>query len=378
MKNHIIKLSEQLLQGNELKYIKKAISLNEIGPKGEFLDSFENRISAYVGSKSCLALSSGTAAIHLALQVLGVQKGDTVLCSSFTFAASAFPIQYIGAQPVFIDCEPISWNMCPDLLLKAIKKEILLRKKPKAIIVVHSYGMPAQMNKILEIANRYKIPVLEDSAAALGSSYRGEMCGSMGSIGVFSFNANKIITTGGGGALISNNNEYFKKATFLATNAKDKAPYYQHSEIGYNCGMSNLVAGIGLGQLEVLERYITLRREMNAFYKEIFLNVEGITVFKEPNSDYYSNHWLTCITIDKSKTNITADQIRLALEEEGIESRPLWKPMHLQPVFKSASYYGGKVSEDLFKSGLCLPSGSNIQQEGRNRIEAVLKRLFGV
>lgn len=290
-----------------------------------------------------------------------------------TFSASANPILYLGAIPVFVDSEKDTWNLCPIALEEAIKDRIAKGKKPKAIIAVHLYGMPFKVDEIIAIANQYEIPILEDSAEALGSTYKGQKCGTFGNIGILSFNGNKIITTSGGGAIVSKNIAVKEKAIFLATQARDNAPHYQHSEVGYNYRMSNICAGIGRGQMEVLDTHIALRRKMNDFYQELFQDVEGITVFENPNSDYQSNHWLTAIVVDSEKTKgITAEQIRLALEKENIESRPLWKPMHLQPIFEEYLYYGAKVAETLFENGLCLPSGSNLNESDRERIRKAL------
>ena len=374
--NSKIWLSSPHMGGGEMKFIQDAFDTNWIAPVGPNILGFEQDIKTYLNTKNeVVALSSGTAALHLALILSGVIAGDTVVCQSMTFSASANPIVYQGATPVFIDSEMDTLNMCPKALEEAIKSLILKGNKPKAIIVVHLYGMPAKIDEISAIAKKYKISLIEDAAEALGSSYKGQKCGTFGDFGILSFNGNKIITTSGGGALICKTKEIKQKAIFFSTQAQDKAPHYQHSEIGYNYRMSNVVAGIGRGQMEVLDDHVALRKKMNQFYKELFEDVEGITVFKEPNNNYISNHWLSCILIDETKTCITPNLLRQALLEDNIESRPLWKPMHLQPVFKEASYYGVTVSEDLFKKGLCLPSGSNLTENDLERITVSIQKV---
>lgn len=371
--NSRIWLSSPHMGGNELKYIHEAFDTNWIAPLGPNVTGFENDLKQFLNTeKEVAALASGTAAIHLGLILAGVTAGDEVICQSMTFSASANPILYQGATPVFIDSEPETWNMCPKHLEIAIKDRIAKGKKPKAIIPVHLYGMPAKMDEILAIANQYEIAVIEDAAESLGSTYKGKECGTFGKYAALSFNGNKIITTSGGGAIVCNDDEAKKKAIFLATQARDEAPHYQHSEIGYNYRMSNIVAGIGRGQMEVLGKHIGLRRDMNAFYKEIFKGVEAVTVFEEPNDDYLSNHWLSCITVDESKASFTREDLRLALWEDNIESRPLWKPMHLQPIFEKYPYYGENVSENLFNTGLCLPSGSNLTTQEKERIAQLI------
>ena len=370
-------LSSPHMGGGEQKYVNEAFATNWIAPLGPNVNRFEDDIKTYLGAnKEVVAFSSGSAAIHLALILSGVKAGDEVICQSFTFSASANPIAYQRAIPVFIDSEEYSWNMCPKALEEAIKKGIAKDKRPKAIIVVHLYGMPAKMDEILAIAQKYKITLIEDAAEALGSSYKGKKCGTFGDFGILSFNGNKIITTSGGGALVCKSQEDKQKAIFLATHARDDAPHYQHSKIGYNYRMSNILAGIGRGQMEVLDAHIWFRRDMNLFYKNIFKNVEGITVLEEPNSDYYSNHWLSCVIIDSEITGFTSQELRLQLEKENIESRPLWKPMHLQPIFKDCAYYGSSISEVLFKNGLCLPSGSNLTEADRARIKTTIRKLL--
>ncbi|OCB69075.1 dTDP-4-amino-4,6-dideoxygalactose transaminase [Flavobacterium glycines] len=378
MNNSKIWLSSPHMGGSERNYVNEAFETNWVAPLGPNVNGFEADLEKYLGSTVHVgALSSGTAAIHLGLVLLGVQAGDAVICQSMTFSASANPILYLGAAPVFVDSEEDTWNLCPLVLEEAILDSINKGKKPKAIIAVHLYGMPFKVDEIKAIAEKYQIPILEDSAEALGSTYKGQQCGTFGTIGVLSFNGNKIITTSGGGAIVTPTKELKDKAVFLATQARDNAAHYQHSEVGYNYRMSNICAGIGRGQMEVLDAHVTLRRKMNDFYKELFQDIEGITVFDAPNTDYVSNHWLTAIVVDSAKTNgITSEKIRLALEKENIESRPLWKPMHLQPVFENYSYYGKNVAQNLFESGLCLPSGSNLTDEDRLRIKKVFLELL--
>ncbi|MEN9322384.1 MAG: hypothetical protein RL699_164 [Bacteroidota bacterium] len=371
-------LSSPHMGGTELSYIHEAFESNWVAPLGPNVNGFESDLQQYVGQNSKIAaLSAGTAALHLGLILLGVQPGDEVICQSFTFSASANPIVYLGATPVFIDSEPETWNICPKALENAIIDRIQKGKKPKAIIAVHLYGMPCQIEQVSAVANKYNIPILEDSAEALGSSYKGQKCGTFGEIGVLSFNGNKIITTSGGGALVTKSNEIKDKAVFLATQARDQAPHYQHSEIGYNYRMSNISAGIGRGQMEVLDKHVNLRRNMHEFYDAILSAIPGVHLLKEPNSNYFSNHWLTAITIDpKLNGGKTSEMLRLLLEQQNIESRPLWKPMHLQPVFAHLPYYGERVAETLFDQGLCLPSGSNLSDDDRQRIENVLIDFF--
>lgn len=377
MNNSRIWLSSPHMGGGERNYVQEAFDTNWVAPLGPNVNGFEKDLEDYLGNNSYVgALSSGTAAIHLGLILLGVQAGDEVICQSMTFSASANPIMYLGATPVFVDSESETWNLCPIALEMAIVDRISKGKKPKAIIAVHLYGMPYKVDEVNAIAAKYEIPILEDSAEALGSRYKGQKCGTFGAIGVLSFNGNKIITTSGGGAIVSSNKEVKEKAVFLATQARDNAPHYQHSQIGYNYRMSNICAGIGRGQMEILDAHVALRRNRNDFYKELFQDIKGITVFENPSEDYQSNHWLTAILIDPEKTNgITAEEIRLALEKENIESRPLWKPMHLQPVFSNYPYYGNQVAENLFEKGLCLPSGSNLTETDRQRIKRCLIQI---
>ncbi|MGL2964095.1 DegT/DnrJ/EryC1/StrS family aminotransferase [Flavobacterium sp. RSB2_4_14] len=371
-------LSSPHMGGTEQKYVKEAFDTNWVAPLGPNVTGFEHDLENYLNNNvSVAALSSGTAAIHLGLVLLGVQQGDEVICQSFTFSASANPILYLGATPIFIDSELDTWNMCPMALEEAILDCISKGKKPKAIIGVHLYGMPFKVDEIKAVAHRYEIPLLEDSAEALGSSYKGQKCGTFGDISVLSFNGNKIITTSGGGALVTHDQAVKEKAVFLATQARDTAPHYQHSEIGYNYRLSNICAGIGRGQMEVLDAHVGLRRDMHQFYVDFFTKIDGITVFSEPTADYFSNHWLTAIIIHPDALGgKTREDLRLFLEHENIESRPLWKPMHLQPVFESYPYYGGTIAEHLFDNGLCLPSGSNMTALEKTRIADALERFI--
>ncbi len=376
MSSNKIWLSSPHMGGNEQTYVQEAFATNWVAPLGPNVDNFEKDIVAFTGTKGAAALSSGTAAIHLALVLLHVQAGDEVICQSFTFSASANPILYQGATPIFVDSEALTWNMCPQQLKIAIEDRIAKGKKPKAIIVVHLYGMPAQMLQIMAIANQYSIPVIEDAAEALGSTINAKACGTFGDIGILSFNGNKIITTSGGGALISNNVEYVDKARFLATQARDAAPHYQHSQIGYNYRMSNICAGIGRGQMEVLPQRVAQRRVNYTFYFNHISSKPGFTFLPEPDG-YYSNRWLSTVLIQPSKTNngITAEKIRLFLEKDMIETRPLWKPMHLQPIFKQYPFYGTTIAENLFNIGLCLPSGSNLLTQDLNRVMDEINKI---
>lgn len=381
MEKKKIYLSSPHMGGNEISFINEAFDTNWIAPLGPNVNGFEHDLSQYLSSNDehleVAALSSGTAALHLALIILGIQRGDEVICQSMTFSASANPIVYQGATPVFVDSENDTWNICPNYLEEAIKDRIKKGKKPKAIIAVHLYGMPYQVDLIRAVANKYEIPIIEDSAEALGSSFDNKKCGTFGDISILSFNGNKIITTSGGGALVSHSKAIKEKAVFLSTQARDLAPHYQHSEIGYNYRMSNVCAGIGRGQMQVLDSHVNKRRKIHAFYKNIFVNTNGITIFSEPNDRYFSNHWLSCITIDTTNSkSLSPEKLRFAFEEEHIETRPLWKPMHLQPVFKDSPYYGETVSEQLFNTGLCLPSASNLNVEDLERIQKVLNQFI--
>ena len=370
-------LSSPHMGGTEHKYVQEAFDTNWIAPLGPNVSGFEKDIEEYIDEDVKVAcLVSGTSAIHLALILSGVGLNDEVICQSMTFSASANPIKYQGANPIFIDSEKDTWNMCPLALEIAIKDKIKKGKKPKAIIVVHLYGMPAKIDEILAISKKYRIVLIEDAAEALGSTYKGQKCGTFGDYGILSFNGNKIITTSGGGALVCKTKEDKQKAIFLATQARDNAPHYQHTHIGYNYRMSNIVAGIGRGQMEVLDKHIGFRRVNNKFYQEIFKNIEGITVFEEPTKEYFSNHWLSSIIVDESKTGFSREELRLSFLEDNIESRPLWKPMHLQPIFKKYDYYGDNLAEELFNDGLCLPSGSNLTDEDRERIKKSINKLI--
>ncbi|MEN2415080.1 DegT/DnrJ/EryC1/StrS family aminotransferase [Flavobacterium mesophilum] len=378
MNNSKIWLSSPHMGGNEEKYVKEAFDTNWVAPLGPNVNGFEDDLEKYLNENVHVgALSSGTAAIHLGLILLGVKEGDEVICQSMTFSASANPIMYLGATPIFIDSELDTWNLCSKALENAIIERISIGKKPKAIIGVHLYGMPYNIEEVAKVAEKYDIPILEDSAEALGSYYKNQKCGTFGEIGVLSFNGNKIITTSGGGAIVTKNKETKDKAVFLSTQARDNAPHYQHSHVGYNYRMSNICAGIGRGQMEVLDAHIQLRRNMHEFYSNYFKDIDGVNILIEPNENYFSNHWLSAIVIDPEKTNgRTREDLRLAFEAENIESRPLWKPMHLQPVFEKFPYYGQNVAEKLFQNGLCLPSGSNTTAEELNRIKNVLDIFF--
>ncbi|MGN6194116.1 MAG: DegT/DnrJ/EryC1/StrS family aminotransferase [Ginsengibacter sp.] len=375
--NSKIWLSSPHLGTKEREYVKEAFETNWVAPLGPNVNALEASLSQYLDQGNIAVLASGTAALHLALILLNVQSKDEVICQSMTFSASANPILYQNAIPVFVDSESDTWNMDPSVLEEAIQGRIAKGKKPKAIIPVHLYGMPARMKEIMLIAEKYDIPVVEDAAEALGSSINGKKCGTFGEMAILSFNGNKIITTSGGGALVSKNEEYIKKATFLSTQARDPAPHYQHSEVGYNYRMSNICAGIGRGQMEVLPDRIEQRRKNFAFYKECLRDLSGISFVEEPKG-FFSNRWLTTILIDpKESGGVTREDVRLTLEKENIESRPLWKPMHLQPVFKGKPYYGGNVSETLFEKGLCLPSGSNLREDELERVVKCIEGVFG-
>ncbi len=374
--NEKIWLSSPHMGGKEQVYVKEAFDTNWIAPLGPHVDGFEKGLETFTGSENAAALSSGTAAIHLALIMVGVKAGDEVLCQSFTFSASANPIVYQGATPIFIDSENETWNMSPVHLRAAVEDRINKGRKPKAIIPVHLYGMPCKMEAIMAIAREFEIPVIEDAAEALGSHINGKGCGTFGEIGILSFNGNKIITTSGGGALISNNEAYTSKARFLATQARDPAPHYQHSHIGYNYRMSNVCAGIGLGQLEVLPQRVEQRRANFSFYVDALKALPGISFLPEP-AGLFSNRWLTTISVNPANSGgITRETIRLALEKDNIESRPLWKPMHLQPIFKHCPFYGDGCSAKLFEEGLCLPSGSNLSRADLERTASIIKSLF--
>jgi dTDP-4-amino-4,6-dideoxygalactose transaminase len=355
--------------GDEIRFVNQAFDTNWIAPLGPNVDGFESDLCAFTGAKHAAALSSGTAAIHLALILLGVRAGDEVICSTFTFSASCNPIVYQGATPVFVDSESSTWNMSPEYLEVAIKDRLAKGKKPKAIILVHLYGMPAQMNDLMSIANRYEIPVIEDAAEALGSTYKGKALGTFGKFGILSFNGNKIITTSGGGALLSDNETDIIHARKLATQARDAAPHYQHSEIGYNYRMSNVCAGIGRGQMMVLQERVNRRREIYAFYQHQFSAMSQFEWLDEPE-EYLSNRWLSCVLLNDYEKR---EQLRLSLEAVNIESRPLWKPMHLQPIFEQYPFYGDGTSQSLFERGLCLPSSSNMTTDDLERVVDIVR-----
>lgn len=376
--NKRIWLSLAHMGGKEQDFIKEAFDTNWVVPLGPNVDGFERDLEHFLGNgMHVAALSAGTAAIHLGLVQLGVTQGDEVICQSFTFSASANPIAYQGAKPVFVGSEPDTWNMSPHYLREAIEDRIAQTgKKPKAIIPVHLYGMPARMDAILAIADEYGIPVLEDAAEALGSAYRGRKCGTFGEFACLSFNGNKMITTSGGGALVCRTAEEAERTKFFATQARDKAPHYQHSHIGYNYRMSNICAGIGRGQMYVLEEHIARRREINQLYRTLLQDVPGIAFHTNPDADFESNYWLTCIVIDSDKAGFTREDLRLRMEQENIETRPLWKPMHLQPVFADCPYYGDNTEGRLFDDGLCLPSGPALTNEDIARVATIIKEMY--
>jgi len=360
----------------ELEYVHEAFKTNWIAPLGPHVDGFERDVAAYTSAGHAAALSSGTAALHMALILLGVGKGDEVICQSMTFAASANPVMYQGATPIFVDSEEETWGMDPDLLEEAIKDRIANGKKPKAIIPVHLYGMPVKIDEIMTVAAAYDIPVVEDAAEALGSTFQDKACGTFGKLGVLSFNGNKIITTSGGGALVGNDEDLIKKARFLATQAKDAAPHYQHSQLGYNYRMSNVCAGIGRGQMEVLNDRVAQRRANHDYYLNQLGDLPGITFVMEPEG-FYSNRWLTTILVNPAESNgVTREEIRIALEKENIESRAVWKPMHIQPVFEGAPAYVNGTSEKLFDQGLCLPSGSNLTHKELDRVINIFNEVM--
>jgi len=374
-------LSSPHMGETEQHYVQQAFDTNWIAPLGPHVNNFEADLARYTGVRHAAALSSGTAAIHLALILLGVEPGDTVLCQSMTFSASANPIAYQGARPVFIDSEAGSWNMDPEALERALKELTAMGRTVKAIIPVHLYGMPARMEEIREVAERYDVPVVEDAAEALGSKYKEQPCGSLGDLSILSFNGNKIITTSGGGALLGNEEALIQRARFLATQSRDPAPHYQHSQIGYNYRLSNVLAGIGRGQMEVLPTRVKQRRANFQRYRDYFQqwNEQGYEIlFQEESPASFSNRWLTCILLNPERNRgLTREDLRLALAEDNIEARPLWKPMHLQPVFADAPFYGTGIAERLFDIGLCLPSGSNLEDEHFERIFRVMDRFFG-
>ncbi|WP_343695584.1 aminotransferase class I/II-fold pyridoxal phosphate-dependent enzyme [Flavobacterium sp.] len=376
MSNNKIYLSLSQQSGFEFEYIRKALETNWITSGGPNVNEFEIALQNYLKEKLFVtALNSGTSAIHLALILLGITHGDEVICQSLTFSASANPILYQGAVPIFVDSENETWNICPNNLEIAIKDRIKKGKKPKAIIAVHLYGVPYKVEEIHSIADRYEIPIIEDSAEALGSKYKGKECGTFGAFGILSFNGNKIITTSSGGALITNSQDLKDKAIFYSTQSKDKAPHYEHSEIGYNYRMSNICAGIGLGQIKILETNVERRRNNHSFYRELFNKIDNVELTEVSEKDVFSNFWLNTILIKPNKGK-DREALRLTLENSNIESRPLWKPMHLQPIFNKYPYYGKKIAEDLFNIGLCLPSGSSLTDENRDKIKEVITGFF--
>jgi dTDP-4-amino-4,6-dideoxygalactose transaminase len=371
-----IYLSSPHMGGTEQDFVKQAFDTNWIAPLGPLVDGFEHDLATFTGMKHAAVLSSGTAALHLALIILGVQTGDEVICSSFTFSASANPIVYLGATPVFVDCEKDTWNIDPEALETAIMDRVAKGKKPKAAIIVHLYGMPAKMREIMAILDRFEIPLIEDAAEALGSTYEGRPLGSFGVLGVLSFNGNKIITTSGGGALLSNDETMINQARFLATQARDPAPHYQHSHIGYNYRLSNVCAGIGRGQMQVLPDRVAARRAVFERYERFFKNIPGITPAPLEPPGMFSNRWLSTVLIDSDQIGMDREAVRQALEKDNIESRPLWKPLHLQPIFADAPYYGDRTSEKLFDQGLCLASCSNLTNADFERIENMWEQVL--
>jgi len=371
-----IYLSPPHMSGNEHKYIKEAFDSNWIAPLGPNVEAFEKEIASYVGASEAIVVSSGTAAIHLALLLLNVTKGDKVFCSSFTFVASANPILYQGAEPVFIDSEPDTWNMSPQALEKALRDALLEKKLPKAVIVVNLYGQSAKMDELLSICNHYNVAIIEDAAESMGSIYKGKASGTFGMFGIYSFNGNKIITTSGGGVLVSEDSQSIQKARFLATQARDLAPHYQHSEIGFNYRMSNVLAGIGRAQLQVLEERVNSRRVIfERYYKEL-AHIPGISFMPELENTK-SNRWLTTLVISEEVSGVSRNQLLEMLSENNIEARPVWKPLHMQPLFKGAHYYAHDenehIAEQIFQSGICLPSGSNLSEDEQNRVISCLK-----
>ncbi len=375
MKPRIL-LSYVHMGGTERDWVEKAFESEWIVPLGPNVDEFEHRLEKYLGAPNVVALSAGTAAIHLALVALGVGSGDEVICQSFTFAASANPIKYQGADPVFVDSEPDTWNMSPD----ALEEAIIDRKKqtghyPKAIIPVYLYGMPAKMDEIRAIANKYGIPIVEDSAEALGSEYKGKKCGTLGNYGCLSFNGNKIITTSGGGALVCRSKEEADRVKFYATQAREQRPYYYHETIGYNYRLSNVSAGIGCGQMDVLQPHVELRRAIHDFYTKELAEIDGLSVQQNPSTDFDSNFWLSTVLIDP-KTGKDPESLRQFMLDAGVETRRLWRPMHMQPVFADAPYYGDTTCETLFDRGLCLPSGSGLKEEELRYVADKIKEFF--
>jgi dTDP-4-amino-4,6-dideoxygalactose transaminase len=373
--NKPILLSTPHIGSQELAFVKEAFDTNWIAPVGPHVDAFEQEFCQITGAGYAAAVSSGTAALHLALQLVGVGSGDEVFCSTLTFAATANPIIYLGAKPVFIDSDRISWNMNPELLQEALQKRAYFGKLPKAVILVHLYGQSADIEPILQVCDQYNIPLIEDAAEALGATYKGLSPGTFGRVGIYSFNGNKIITTSGGGMLVSDDDQLVMKAKFLATQARDPAPHYQHSEIGYNYRLSNVLAGIGRGQLQVLNQRVAARRRNFEIYQSALGDLPGIEFMPEANFGY-STRWLTALTVATEAFGADREYIRLQLAKEQIEARPVWKPLHLQPVFSECECIGGEVGEDLFMRGLCLPSGSNLTDEDLERVISVIKAIY--
>lgn len=374
-----IYLSPPHMSGKEQDYIDEAFRTNWIAPIGPHINAFEKQLAEYVGARGAAAVSSGTAAIHLALQLLGVGEGDQVICPSFTFVATANPIRYLGAEPIFVDSEPDTWNLSPSALERALKDAVAAGKKPKAVIVVHLYGGMANMDEVMDVCGRYHVPIIEDAAESLGSTYRGRQSGTFGAFGIYSFNGNKIITTSGGGMLVSDNTEALERAKFLATQARDAAIHYQHSVQGYNYRMSNVLAGIGRAQLDVLDERVEARREVYRRYEEALGDHPAVQFMPEPEGTR-SNRWLTAMTIRHAGAEAMVADLLDALSEANIEARPLWKPLHLQPLFKGTAFYshseqGVSVCEELFRTGICLPSGSNMCTEEQDRVIRVVEAL---
>ena len=369
----LVPLSFPVFDGNESTYVQQAMNTGQLATSGSFITKFENKFSRKIKTHQAVALNSGTSALHLALILLGVSSGDEVICQSFTFCASANPIVYLGAKPIFVDSEEDTWNISPELLEDAILSRLAQGKKPKAIIVVHLFGMPAKMKEIMEISSKYGIPVLEDAAEAVGSTYEGKTCGTFGKVGIYSFNGNKIITTGGGGALISDDSTLIERAKYLSTQAREDLPFYQHLEIGFNYRMNNMAAAVGVAQLERLDGWVAKRRLINERYRILFEDFPGIS-FQPESLESSSNFWLSTILIDEKQTGFTNDRLRILLFKNGIESRFLWKPLHLQPVYRGIPFYGGEVSETLFSKGLCLPSSITLDMEDQKKIAGIIEK----
>lgn len=371
--SYMLPLSFPVFNGNESLYLQQAMSAGQLATNGAFISKFESKLARRIKTHQAVALNSGTSALHLALILMGIGVGDEVICQSFTFCASANPIVYLGAQPIFVDSEEDTWNISPEILEDAILSRIALGKIPKAIVVVHLFGMPAKMEEIMEISRKYRIPVLEDAAEAVGSYYEGKACGTFGMAGIYSFNGNKIITTGGGGVIISDDTSIIEKAKYLSTQAREDLPFYQHLEIGYNYRMNNMAAAVGLAQLEKLEQFVAKRRLINEQYRMLFEDFPGIS-FQTESDLAVSNYWLTSILIDDNLCGFSNDKLRILLFKNGIESRFLWKPLHLQPVYKGLPFYGGDVSEKLFLKGLCLPSSVNLTFDDQKIIAGIIEK----